>query len=1421
MTIHLMKAISHIYIYMFATMLMALTGASGAWAAPVSGSVIRILSADGKALGVTGNSKKNDARLEFQTADSGNKFQQWRVMAVDGNDEAVYLLNAGSGKALDFCCENGSKTVLQYTLDTKNVNQQVLISDDGTICHVRKLKTSPGTYYTQYWLSSSASVLKQSDGANAETFTVERVRDLSTMYGNVYYLQVGDKVVGIDASTKSSKYNDLKDAKIGLQDKAADDLNQLWRMQSNPDGLFLFNVGQGYVLDFALDSKIQTIGDKKPGLWDAEGTNANQRLYLTADDKLYAVYNSTRYYLCSSTSNYKTTDASAASAVSFVQSAAYDESPFTEAWVENQAVLANNKLAAHATFVPYATTDEMRADAFYDKPWLTPGSKLVMSLSGTWKFKFSPNWKAARPGRSDFFADDADVSSWDDITVPLNWEMAGYDVPVYCNVGYPFEDNPPYINALVPGKYAPNPVGSYRREFTVPAAWDGRRVILHFDGACSAIVVWVNGQYCGYSQGSNTDAEFDITAHVRVGQTNNVSVRCYRWCDGSYLEGQDMWHLGGIHRDVYLMALPKAYVSDHAITTTDMSADATSATLQLTFALDNPAFLTAGKRDLRVRLLDADRALVGETMCQISVSPDNTHSTATASMSLSGLHAWSAETPYLYTVEVSQLLGGSEEMAFSTKYGFRNVRLLNTDGARYATVNGQRVYFKGVNTQDVQADKGHAIDTDTMLKDVLMIKQNNINTLRTSHYPRQPKMYAMMDYYGLYCMDEADIECHGNWQHNKTNRISDNADWNEAYTDRIERMVLRDRNHPSVVMWSLGNESGGGCNFKSAYDKVKEIMGQDAIVHYEGDNNGANYSDLGSDMYPTVKSVASRRDGGLHSKPYFICEYAHAMGQSVGNLQEYWDQIEGSKAIMGGCIWDWVDQGLYSAQDIKDGTTVQTATGLHNYKSGNDFLGGYYNKGLGFEADFMSNGIVTPGREHTAKLAEVKYVYRDADFSSIDLQDKTVELRNKRVFTDLADIYTLRYRVLSDGRLVEEGTEAVPSVKPGATEDVAVPYKTKVDSDHEYVLTLSLCLKSEQTWADAGYEMMSKQFRLNDGLDVSQPYFFRAGAAVKLPDVKAKGSLTLSDGGMTVSGTDADGKAFALTFAVDGTIASWTYGGTALVVGGTGPDYSSFRKIANNIQVAWSNPADTYFNADLTATSRSMTQKPTKNADGTVSAITTVGGKNGTHTFTYTIYPDGTVDLAAALVNDQGPDSPVKDGVYDDVTECSSIYNSTPFALRTGFTMQFAGGFENVEYYAKGPWSNYIDRQRSQLLGLYATTVTDMTEELSALQTMADHMAMRRLRLSDGSVALDVQSEGAVSFSLSHYADSEMNYDILFHPKHLSTVSMSDTVYAHFDAWQSGIGNDSCGGDIVLRKYACPTGIFNFKLRFKPSAELR
>lgn len=824
---------------------------------------------------------------------------------------------------------------------------------------------------------------------------------------------------------------------------------------------------------------------------------------------------------------------------------------------------------------------------------------------------------------------------------------------------------------------------------------------------------------------------------------------------------------------------------------------------------------------MRVRLLDADRALVGETTCQISVSPDNTHSTATASMSLSGLHAWSAETPYLYTVEVSQLLGGSEEMAFSTKYGFRNVRLLNTDGARYATVNGQRVYFKGVNTQDIQADKGHAIDTDTMLKDVLMMKQSNINTLRTSHYPRQPKMYAMMDYYGLYCMDEADIECHGNWQHNKTNRISDNADWKEAYTDRMERMVLRDRNHPSVVMWSLGNESGGGCNFKSAYDKVKEIMGQDAIVHYEGYNNGEKYSDLGSDMYPTVKNVASRRDVGLHSKPYFICEYAHAMGQSVGNLQEYWDQIEGSKAIMGGCIWDWVDQGLYSAQDIKDGTTVQTATGLHNYKSGNDFLGEYSNKGQGFEADFMSNGIVTPGREHTAKLAEVKYVYRDADFSSIDLQDKTVELRNKRVFTDLADIYNLHYRVLSDGRLVEEGTAAVPSVKSGATEAVAIPYKTKVDSAHEYVLTLSLCLKSEQTWADEGYEMMSKQFRLNDGLDVSQPYFFRAGAAVKLPDVKAKGSLTVSDDGMTVSGADADGKAFALTFDTDGTIASWTYGCTALVVGGTGPDYSSFRKIANNTQVAWSNPADTYFNADLTATSRSMTQKPTKNADGTVSAITTVGGKNGTHTFTYTIYPDGTVDLAATLENTHGPKWPVGDGVLSDITDYYTIYSNTPFALRTGFTMQFAGGFENVEYYAKGPWSNYIDRQRSQLLGLYATTVTDMTEELSALQTMADHMAMRRLRLSDGTVALDVQSEGAVSFSLSHYADSDMNYDILFEPKHLSSISMSDAVYAHFDAWQSGIGNDSCGGDIVLSKYACPKGTFNFKLRFKPSAELR
>ena len=1059
------------------------------------------------------------------------------------------------------------------------------------------------------------------------------------------------------------------------------------------------------------------------------------------------------------------------------------EAPFDESWVENEKVFEHWKQKAHATFIPYSSTAMMQKDDCYKYPWLEPKHADVLSLNGDWKFHYTADRSKGRPGKDDFYADNADVSGWDNIRVPLNWEMAGYDVPVYNNVGYPFHNNPPFIKAF-DDNFDKNPVGSYRRNFTLPENWkDGRRVFIHFDGACSAIVVWVNGQYAGYSQGANTDAEFDVTNYVRKGE-NNVSVRVYRWSDGSYLEGQDMWHLAGIHRDVYLVSTPRTFVFDHYITSSlDAASKYTEGSLDVALTVNN-ALCDKVTKNLEVELLDANNKLVASQNVQAVMTAKDSHKTFNVKMEgLKGLTPWSSENPYLYTVVVRQKQGDKEEMVFSTKYGFRSVE----QRGNLIYVNGERVFFKGVNTQDIHPLLGHAIDTETMLKDVMLMKQANVNTVRTSHYPRQPRMYAMFDYYGLYCMDEADVECHNNQS------LSDTPSWENAYVDRTERMVLRDRNHPSVVFWSLGNESGGGQNFQATYDCVKRLLpGRDNFVHYEGYNHGEKYSDFGSDMYPKVEKVI-KQSSGLHGKPYFICEYAHAMGQAVGNLQEYWDVIEKSTGIVGGCIWDWVDQGIYDTRRIKENKPlIDSKTGLHYYTSGYDYT--RMNRGdNGFQGDFMSNGIITPGREWTAKLEEVKYVYRDADF--VGFKNHKATLKNKSAFTDLADAYTLTYRILADGKEVEKGAAAVPSCKPGATCEVDIPYTTAVSADKEYVVELSLNLKNNASWAKKGYSMVATQFKLGAdaataSVPVADPTFVEQPHGT-LPVIgKLKGKLK-------IEGRKVVGKNFAISFAENGTIADWTFNGKQIVMPEAGPDFNGFRRIANdNISLGATGGVAENENKEEGAISgqKHLVKAPTKQGKNVV-VETTVGNGKDTHAIVYTIYPNGVVDMKV------------------------TFENSSVDTRRVGITMQFAPGMENVEYYAKGPWSNYIDRQRSQMLGRYSTTVDGMFEEQSAPQTMGDRQGLRNLKLSGNGTSLDITVEGMLAFSLSHVDDQQFNYDVFYGGKHPYDLTRSPQVFAHFDSWQRGIGNHSCGGDSCLPQYQVPTGKHVVTMRFAPKAE--
>lgn len=1031
------------------------------------------------------------------------------------------------------------------------------------------------------------------------------------------------------------------------------------------------------------------------------------------------------------------------------------QSEFNPSWTADQTKNSDKREQARATFIPYASTAEMKADGTYAKPWLTPTKAMYKSLNGTWKFLFLrsetnvPNSAFISGG---FFADTYDCSKWDDITVPLSWEMASYSEPVYTNVGYAFKNTPPNANSgLVNcGVDGNNHVGFYRRTFTLDKEWTQKRVFLHFDGVYSAAAVWVNGKYAGYTESANTDSDFDVTSLVRSGD-NNVSVAVYRWSDGSFLEGQDMWHLSGIHRDVYLYATPKTYVSDHQITA-QLNREATSGTMSVAMNIDNRGGKSATKT-IKMQLIDPQGKVVNEKEQTVKVKGASMALTLTTDQ-LTGLQPWTAETPYLYTVAISQQdAKGNEEMAFSTKYGFRNI----TQEGMLVYINGKRVFFKGVNTQDTHPTKGRAIDVDMMLKDITMMKQANINTVRTSHYPRQPKMYAMFDYYGMYVVDEADVECHFN------HSLTDNADWKTSFVERNVDMVLRDRNHPSVIFWSLGNECGLGQNMQSAYDAIKALDSR--LVHYEAGSDKSTYSDFGSNMYPRVESVAEHSNG-LGGKPYFICEYAHAMGQAVGNLQEYWDIITNSTGITGACIWDWVDQAVVSPTRLKRGETHQKGSNFMYLTAGYDYQDSRYVP-LGFQGNFMNNGIITADRQWTSKLTEIKNVYKHVVFNLKD--SKTVEIDNKYSFTDISK-YDLYWCVMKDGKVQSSGVENIPTTPAGSKTSIAIPYNTTVGSDGEYVLNVQMRLKSNEAWADKGFAIAEGQFALSE--------------RTPLPTLTCSGKVSLS--GSKVSGTTADGKPFVITFdPQSGAMTSWTVDGTAMLY--SSPAYNNFRVTDNN-------RSEKASDIDYTATYSVVS--PLKLVGGNATLTQHCEADSCDYDATYTVYADGTIDLKVAF-------SP-KGKQY-----------------RIGLGMQFPEGFEQVEYYAKGPQANYWDRQTGSWLGRYTTTVDEMFEEISHPQTMGDRYGLRELTLKNAKqgLALNVKTAGDVSFSLSHYDEQQWNHagdrvwSTMFHPWMLIKSSQ---IFAHFDRFQRGIGNGSCGGDDCLPKYMCPTnGTYEYTLRLK------
>ena len=832
---------------------------------------------------------------------------------------------------------------------------------------------------------------------------------------------------------------------------------------------------------------------------------------------------------------------------------------------EDEQIFAINKLQCRATTYPYGSEEEMLASDCMLTPWKKSESSVRKSLNGTWKFNLVPE-PSQRP--EDFMNEGFDASGWDDLPVPSNWEMHGYDKPIYCNVEYPHSNTPPFIKAR-PGfndggkNYGINPVGSYLRTFTVPEKWAGRRTILKFGGIYSAASVWLNGKYVGYTQGANNVSEFDVTDYLKDGE-NILAVQVMRWSDGSYLECQDMFRMSGIFRDVELISMPQMAVFDHYVTTS-FADNYTKANIKV-----NLTTRGEGSDKVTVKLYSPEGDLIKAQI--LSVKGNDAYE---VDFKVENPELWSAEYPNLYRIDVVQ-----NGQAFSTPVGLREVKI---EGS-LLYINGKRVFLKGVNRHDTSPINGRAVTVDEMLTDIFLMKQNNINTLRTSHYPNDARMMAMTDYYGIYVCDEADLEDHANQS------ISDDPNWIPAFVDRIDRMVLRDRNNPSVIFWSLGNEAGNGQNFDNCYKAAKALDSRP--VHYEGTRiyrpfGGERFSDFYSKMYPSMEWMGEWTNN--LEKPMFLCEYAHAMGNAIGNFKEYWESMEASNSCIGGCIWDWVDQAIYDPQKMKQG--------IYEITTGYDYPGPH-------QGNFCSNGVVGPNRQPTAKLAEVKAVHQWVKFDGIEVDgaNVTLKLRNAYDFTNF-DQFDLTYSVLTDGVEGKATTMALPAAAPGETVTVTLKLP-KLKAGKESLLNLSVTRREATSYAAAGHEEAVAQFTLAERPEMAA--------------LKATGKMaTATDGDNVIFSSRAVKAVFNTK---TGQLSVLELKGKPVIAEGQGPKFDNSRWIENeagfrNYNDGMSAEAQTSYEANGKA--MNFTSKRT--------------GSVADETIVYTVYPQGAIEMEVTI----------------------------------------------------------------------------------------------------------------------------------------------------------------------------------------------
>jgi beta-galactosidase len=1038
----------------------------------------------------------------------------------------------------------------------------------------------------------------------------------------------------------------------------------------------------------------------------------------------------------------------------------------------NPAVVRRNVEPTHASFTAWTTEDAARTGRpiapFYlsDHPTTAPWYK---SLNGQWKFHWSPK-PADRP--PDFYRDDFDDRTWPTIPVPANWEREGYGVAIYTNIKYPFHPNgrptPPELPA------DNNPVGSYRHTFTVPDEWRGREIYLRFGAVSSAYYLWVNGRIVGYNEGSKDPAEFDVTRFVHPG-SNSLALEVYRWSSASYLEDQDFWRLSGITRDVYLFAWPRTHIRDffaRATLTPDYRDGRLALDVQLASAEGGPQ-----QRTVVARLWDGDR-VIAEQRQRVSVTDS-----ATVHMDASVLRPrlWSAEAPNLYTLTLTLLApDGQTVESVANRVGFRTSEVKN---GQYL-LNGKRIYIKGTDMHEHNQVTGHVLDEATMRRDLELMKQHNLNAIRFSHYPEPERLYELADEYGMYLVGEANIESHG-MGYDPRVTLGDKPEWLTMHLDRTQRMVERDKNHPSIVIWSLGNEAGDGRNFVATYNWIKQRDGT-RPVQYERESEGYNpasgqrHSDLKVPMYPSIPSLV-RYATGDGDRPLIMCEYAHAMGNSTGNLKEYWDTIRKYPKLQGGFIWDWVDQGL-----------VETSWDGAPYWS---YGGDYGPPGTPSDGSFNDNGLVGPDRVPHPGLEEVKKVYQYVNFTAVDLRSGSVTVHNEYAFTTLDD-FDLRWTITDDGVPVDSGM-AHPRAAPGDSTVVTLGYRLPQPAPgHEYFLDLALVRRAALGLVPAGYAVATEQLALP------------ASIPVTITDIGTLPALTVSrtDTGVTVSGGDLAAR-FDLR---RGTLASLRYRGTELIRRGLEPDL--WRPATDN---DWGNglPRRTTvwrYAAQNRTVGATSVEQPSAGVVRVTIALTLhddAGMAVATDSTVYTVLGSGDILVDNALT---------KTG-------------TTVELPRVGMNLLLPPDFDRMTWFGRGPFENYWDRKTAALVGRYSAPVDSLYVPYVRPQENGNRTDVRWVALTSADVGLLAVGDSVMEVEAHHNLPEDfetpgagfVGRDETIN-RHVSDIRPRSLTWLALDLHQMGVGGDDSWGARTHPEYrlTAPRYRYVFRLRpFDPRAE--